>query len=121
MARQKTKPTIPTQPLKDGSMTLRSVGFQRSLCFNANDLAWEREESTEFMTLRQTAEILKGSFSEFNEDKAMRLGAALAYYSVFSLAPLLIIAIGVAGLIFGEAAVHKQVSEQLSALVGSGA
>src|SRR6266516_587926 len=73
------------------------------------------------MKLKFARDVLKGSLTEFGEDKAMRLAAALAYYSVFSLAPLLIIAIGVAGLLFGEENVRRQVSEQISTLVGHGA
>ena len=50
--------------------------------------------------------------------KAARLGAALAYYSVFSIGPLMLIAIAVAGLFFGADAVRGQVSAQLSGLLG---
>jgi membrane protein len=73
------------------------------------------------MKFKLAPAIFKNTFTEFGEDKAMRLGAALAYYSVFSLAPLLLIAIGVAGLLFGEKYAHQQVSEQLSGLLGAGA
>jgi membrane protein len=52
------------------------------------------------------------------EHKAARLGAALAYYSIFSLGPLMLIAISVAGLLFGQEAVQGQVSTQLGSLVG---
>ena len=48
--------------------------------------------------------ILGAAWSGWNRDKAPRLGAALAYYTLFSLAPLLIIAIAVAGFVFGEEA-----------------
>src|SRR5438105_3105332 len=47
-----------------------------------------------------------------------RLGAALAYYALFSIAPLLIIAIHIAGFFFGEDAARGQVGEQLSSLIG---
>ena len=47
-------------------------------------------------------ETLKETFSEWSEDRAPRLAAALAYYTVFALAPLLIIIIGIAGLILGN-------------------
>ena len=47
------------------------------------------------------------------------LGAALAYYTVFSLAPLLLIALAVAGAVFGEKAAHDEVSRQISGLLGS--
>jgi membrane protein len=52
------------------------------------------------------------------EDQAPSLGAALAYYTVFSLAPLLIIAIAIAGLVFGQEAAQGQIFEQLRALIG---
>jgi membrane protein len=42
--------------------------------------------------------LLKGAFTQWNEDKPFQLAAALSYYTLFSLAPLLIIAIAVAGL-----------------------
>ncbi len=50
--------------------------------------------------------------------KASRLGAALAYYSIFSLGPLMLIAIAVAGLVFGQEAVRGEVSSQLQGLLG---
>jgi membrane protein len=53
------------------------------------------------------------------EDKALRLSAALAYYSVFSIAPLLVIAISVAGLVFGMEAVQGKLNDQLRGYVGA--
>ena len=50
--------------------------------------------------------LLKNTFTDWQEDKAPRLGASLAYYTVFSLAPLLLIAIAIAGLAFGQEAVQ---------------
>src|SRR4051812_35450985 len=50
--------------------------------------------------------------------KDARLGAALAYYSVFSLGPLIIIAIAIAGFFFGEEAVRGEVGAQLEGLLG---
>ena len=62
--------------------------------------------------------LLKETFSEFMSDNAMRLSAALAYYSVFSLAPLLIIAISIAGAVFGEKAAAGAIEGQISDSVG---
>ncbi|MFT4176604.1 MAG: YihY/virulence factor BrkB family protein [Luteolibacter sp.] len=62
--------------------------------------------------------ILKRTVTEFFEDDAMRLSAALAYYSVFSLAPLLLICVAVAGAVFGEDAVRGQLDDQLTSAVG---
>ena len=62
--------------------------------------------------------LLKETFSEWSEDKASRLAAALAYYTIFSIAPLLIIAIAVAGLAFGQEAARGQLDRQIQGLVG---
>ncbi len=63
-------------------------------------------------------QLLKATGSEWVDDRVMRLSAALAYYSVFSLAPLLIIAISIAGGIFGEEAAHGAIAGQLSGALG---
>ncbi len=63
--------------------------------------------------------LLRRTVDEWLEDKAMRLSAALAYYSVFSLAPLLIIAISVASLAFGEEAARGAIERQLTGSIGS--
>jgi membrane protein len=52
------------------------------------------------------------------EHKDARLGAALAYYSIFSLGPLIVIAIAIAGLVFGAEAVQAQVVGALHGLLG---
>ena len=62
--------------------------------------------------------LAKDAFNEWNEDKAPRLAAALAYHTLFSLAPLLVIAISIAGLVFGAEAVRGQVVQQIGGLVG---
>jgi len=62
--------------------------------------------------------LLKQTFTEWSEDKAPRLAAALAFYTVISLAPLLLIAITIAGLVFGQQAAQGQIVEQLQGLVG---
>jgi membrane protein len=62
--------------------------------------------------------LVKGTFSDWSEDKAPRLAAALAYYTAFALAPLLLIAIAVAGLFFGREAASKQIGQQVSGVIG---
>lgn len=62
--------------------------------------------------------LLKQTFKEWLEDKSSRLAAALAYYTAFSLAPLLIIVIALAGFFFGEEAAVGQIVSQIQGLVG---
>src|SRR6266542_7030361 len=68
--------------------------------------------------MNRTFNLFRQAFAEFGDDKAQRLGAALAYYTIFSIAPLLLIAIAIAGLVFGEQAAHNEISAQLSGLLG---
>jgi membrane protein len=70
------------------------------------------------MNLKEAISTLKQTFSEWMEDHAPTLGAALAYYTVFSLAPLLIISISIAGLVFGREAAQGQIFDQLRGLLG---
>src|SRR5687767_8845991 len=66
-----------------------------------------------------TWQVVRDTFREWFEDNAPMFGAALAFYSIFSLAPLLVIAIAVAGLAFGREAVQAQVLAQFADLLGS--
>jgi membrane protein len=62
--------------------------------------------------------IVKLTYQGWKEDNGSRLAAALTYYTVFSLAPMLIIAIAVAGLIWQRQAVQDQVLSQMQGLIG---
>jgi membrane protein len=68
--------------------------------------------------LKEAWSLVKESVSAWIDDRAPSMGAALAYYSLFSIAPLLLIAITIAGLFFGEAAARGEVLEQLRGLLG---
>jgi membrane protein len=67
---------------------------------------------------KEVISVLKETFSEWMNDQAPTLGAALAYYTVFSLAPLLVISISIAGLAFGKEAAEGQTFDQLRGLLG---
>src|SRR5207237_1026646 len=54
------------------------------------------------------------------EDHVVRLSAALAYYAMFSIGPLLVIAVGLAGLAFGNDTVRRQIEQQLQSMLGEG-
>jgi len=63
--------------------------------------------------------LLKLTYQGWKEDKASRLSAALAYYTIFSLAPLLIIIIAITGLFWQREVVQSQVMSQMEGLVGA--
>jgi membrane protein len=70
------------------------------------------------MTAREHWLLVKKSGQAWNDDYASSMGAALAYYTTFSLAPLLIVVIAIAGLAFGQEAARGEIVGQLAGLVG---
>jgi membrane protein len=63
-------------------------------------------------------QFLKTTVNEWVEAEPFQLAAALSYYTLFSLAPLLLIAIGVAGFVFGREAAQNQIVETLQGMIG---
>lgn len=63
--------------------------------------------------------LLRDAFAAWREDYASSMGAALAYYTLFSIAPLLLIVISVAGLVFGADVARREILAQLSGLLGA--
>jgi membrane protein len=70
------------------------------------------------MNVKAILGLFQETFQEWSKDKASRLSAALAYYTIFSIAPLLIIVIAIAGAVFGEEAASGQIFAQIQGLVG---
>jgi membrane protein len=70
------------------------------------------------MTPRQIWSLIKKSITAWRADHASSMGGALAYYTLFSTAPILIIAIAVAGFFFGEEAARGEILVQLRGLLG---
>jgi membrane protein len=68
--------------------------------------------------LRAARSLVAAVWHAWRADYATSMGAALAYYTMFSLAPLLLIVISVAGLVFGEAAARGEIQAQLDTLMG---
>jgi membrane protein len=63
-------------------------------------------------------EVLKNTFKGFSDDKVTKLSGSLAYYTVFSMAPLLIMIIFLCGLFLGREAIEGKIYEQLTGFVG---
>jgi len=70
------------------------------------------------MTFKNVFSLIKETYKEWTKDHASRLAAALAYYTIFSLAPLLVIVIAIAGFFFGREAITGEVVRQIGGLVG---
>ncbi|WP_332369627.1 YihY/virulence factor BrkB family protein [Spirosoma telluris] len=63
--------------------------------------------------------VLRDSFNGFLDDRCLKLSAALAYYTIFSLAPLLVLVISLTSIFFGEEAIRGQIFGQINGLVGN--
>ena len=70
------------------------------------------------MNLRQIGWLIGKSVNAWIDDFAPSMGAALAYYTLFSIAPLLIIVIAIAGLVFGQDAARGEIVAQIQGLIG---
>jgi len=68
--------------------------------------------------MHRAVEILKDMFTGFVADDALTRAAGIAYFTLFSLGPLLFIASGVAGLVFGEAEVNAAIANQATGMLG---
>ena len=78
--------------------------------------AFKPEPRGSFLT--RTWHLTKAAVNSWVDDFAPSMGAALSYYTVFSLAPMLLIVIGVAGLVFGPEAARGEIVNQLRGLMG---
>ncbi len=70
------------------------------------------------MNPRAVFNVLKDTYSEWSRHNASTLAAALAYYAIFSIGPLLLITISIAGLVYGEKAAQGQIAGQVQGIVG---
>ncbi len=70
---------------------------------------------------RETWHLVYETVNEWVNDRASRKGAALAFYTVFSLAPILILSIAIAGIFFGQAAARGEIFGQIKDLLGADA
>jgi membrane protein len=73
------------------------------------------------MNFKNIWAIIKDTFNGFSEAKVLRLSAALAYYAMFSIGPLLVIAVGVAGFAFHDESARQNIHEQLKSALGESA
>jgi len=76
------------------------------------------EEQCEPVTKQSLKELIQGVISTWSEINAPRLGAALSFYTMLSIAPLLVVSIAIAGRVFGEQAARGQIVWQIENLVG---
>ena len=68
--------------------------------------------------LRDIWSLIREAAKDWDEDNASRLAAALAYYALLSVAPLVVVAVAVAGLVFGREAASNQIAEEIGSVVG---
>lgn len=67
---------------------------------------------------REIWSLIKDAANGWSEHHASRIGAALAFYTVFSLGPILLLAVAVAGFFFGQGSARGEIHQQISAMIG---
>ncbi len=70
------------------------------------------------MNLRENVSLAKAAFKGWSDDEAASMGAALAFYTLFSMAPLLLLVISLAGLVIGTDTARDLINNQLTTLLG---
>lgn len=68
--------------------------------------------------MRSIGPLIQQTFREWNEDKVPQLGAALAFYTALSIAPLLVLSLRIAASIFGDEAARGEIEHQIHSLIG---
>jgi membrane protein len=71
-----------------------------------------------WLPLKALPQVLRQASSEWIDDNAQRLGASLAFYTLLSLAPLVVIAVGVAAVIYGQQAAEGRLAWEIQGLAG---
>jgi membrane protein len=71
------------------------------------------------MNRKSIWQFVKDVFTQWIEDEPFLLASSLSYYTLFSLTPLLVIAIAVAGLVFGREAAQNQIVETIGGMIGT--
>lgn len=69
-------------------------------------------------TFKAALEVLQEAFDGFLADRAMTMGGAIAFYTIFSVAPVIMLVVAMAGLVFGEEAARGALERELIGLVG---
>ncbi|WP_345951892.1 YhjD/YihY/BrkB family envelope integrity protein [Mucilaginibacter sp. PAMB04274] len=76
----------------------------------------------EYLTIKafiNGGKILKAAFGNFMTDRALKYSASLAYYTIFSLAPLLLLLISLIGIFMGQDAIQGKVFSEINGMVGN--
>ena len=113
-----TAPTAPTAPDAATVVPVKAVDQPTNApaATTAAAPAFKHIPAGSFLT--RLWHLIKAAVSSWVDDFAPSMGAALSYYTVFSLAPMLLIMIGVAGLVFGADAARGEIVGQLRGLMG---
>jgi membrane protein len=111
-------PQRPPNNKKDADRNPKEPRRATDGCERAWTQAIHKARKRHSLNAQAVLEMVKLTYTDWSNDKAPRMGAALAYYTIFSLAPLLVIAISIAGLVFGAQAVQGQIMGEIQGLIG---
>lgn len=84
-----------------------------------SDVDEQHRHRVSFMSYKDVPDLFKAAALSWLQDYAQSMGAALAFYTMFSIAPLLLIVMSIAGLVFGEDAARGEIFNQLDSVLGA--
>jgi membrane protein len=101
-------------PVSNGvQRTARIHEGRTGSCCVAGELLWMSRS-----ILKNLGRVLSETYSEWDRHDAMRMAAALAFYSILSIAPLVILTIAIIGLVYGHSSAQERIADQVESLVG---
>src|SRR5215510_14068754 len=103
--------TVPNQNSPSPAVTCQPAGA-------ANEGGASNASSSQRHWFSRQFQLLKTAIKAWSDDYAPSMGAALSYYTLFSIAPLLIVVIAVAGMVFGQDAAQGAIVGQLRGMMG---
>lgn len=104
-------PTSATYPYSQPSAPPSSRGPAAPPAEHKGHTSWSAR-------FKAVGSLLKETITQWQNDQAPRLAASLALYTLLSIAPLLVIAVSIAGMVFGDEAARGQISTQIASVVG---
>ncbi|HEY7391044.1 MAG TPA: YhjD/YihY/BrkB family envelope integrity protein, partial [Bryobacteraceae bacterium] len=102
----------------DTAHTMRVAAYTEPHGLPARDTQKQSAVRKPFSGVRSTYQLLVKAIRGFLDDDCTTMAAALAYYTTFSISPLLLIVISIVGLVFGRQAVQHQIQAQIQDLIG---
>ena len=118
MSTPASKPSLPDPAVSPAASRREAASPERTRRDRRAESGTHESHERSGFRIGVIVSLVKDTAAQWSNDEASRLAASLALYTMLSIAPLLVIAVSIAGLVYGEEAARGQISQQLSTIVG---